>query len=35
MDKLIDLDPIGGLPGRMTYFELLRYNTGKLLQGIK
>ena len=32
---IIALDPIGGLPGRMTYFELLRYNTGKLLQGIK
>jgi zinc transport system substrate-binding protein len=33
--KIYRLDPLGGVPGRKTYTELLLYNTGLLLGALK
>lgn len=32
---LIELDPLGGRPGRVSYFELLRYNAQIVLEALK
>jgi zinc transport system substrate-binding protein len=33
--KVVELDPIGGMPGRATYEELLRYNARALVEALK
>lgn len=33
--KLVEVDPLGGTEGRLTYQELLRYNTEKLLEALQ
>ncbi len=33
--RIVELDPVGGLPGRMTYAELLRYNARTLADTLK
>ncbi|MDP8246306.1 MAG: metal ABC transporter substrate-binding protein [Candidatus Hinthialibacter antarcticus] len=33
--KLIEVDPLGGVEGRLTYQDLLRYNTKKLLEALQ
>lgn len=32
---LVELDPLGGRPGRISYFELLRYNAQIVLEALK
>jgi zinc transport system substrate-binding protein len=32
---VVELDPLGGRPGRMTYFELLQFNANILLEALK
>ena len=33
--RLVELDPIGGVPGRQTYEELLRYNASALVEALR
>jgi len=33
--KVVTLDPLGGVPGRTTYVELMRYNVGQMAQALR